>query len=124
MEMNPAGGGALSWGASAAPAFRILPGRAFCAAGNFLLHKKESCLQDSPPAAGRFSDIYLSTAVQSCPVGLFYAIWDSNGISYCIKKTGTAVSCDVSYFSSLRQYLFFTIVGGSLLKASGYCKFL
>ena len=48
--------------------------------------KKESCLQDSPPAAGRFSDIYLSTAVQSCPVGLFYAIGDSNGISYCIKK--------------------------------------
>ena len=70
--------------------FWILPGRAFlCNRGfqrNFLLHKKESCLQDSPPAAGRFSDIYLSAAVQSCPVGLFYAIGDSNGISYCMKK--------------------------------------
>ena len=49
--------------------------------------KKGSCLQDSSPAAGRFSDIYLSAAVQSCPAGLFYATGDSNGISYCIRKT-------------------------------------
>ena len=33
--------------------------------------KKGYCLQDSPPAAGRFSDICLSATVQSCLVGLF-----------------------------------------------------
>ena len=49
--------------------------------------KKNPAGQDSPPAAGRFSDIYLSAAVQSCPAGLFYATGDSNGISYCIRKT-------------------------------------
>ena len=49
-------------------------------------NKKGACLQDSPPGLGRFSDIYLSAAVQSCPAGLFYATGDSNGISYCIKK--------------------------------------
>ena len=48
--------------------------------------KKNPAGQDSPPAAGRFSDIYLSAAVQSRPAGLFYATGDSNGISYCIKK--------------------------------------
>lgn len=58
------------------------------------------------------------------PGRAFFAAGDSNGFSCCIKKTGTAVSCDVSYFPSLRQYLFFTIVSGSLLMASGYCKFL
>jgi len=48
--------------------------------------KKNPAGQDSPPAAGRFSDIYLSAAVQSRPAGLFYATGDSNGISYCIKN--------------------------------------
>ena len=48
--------------------------------------KKNPAGQDSPPAAGRFSDIYLSAAVHSGPAGLFYATGDSNGISYCIKK--------------------------------------
>ncbi len=35
------------------------------------LCKKESCLQDSPPAAGRFRNICLSAASGSCLVGLF-----------------------------------------------------
>ena len=49
-------------------------------------NKKGACLQDSPPGLGRFSDIYLSAASGSCPVGFFYAIGDSNRISYCAKS--------------------------------------
>ena len=34
-------------------------------------HKKESCLQDSPPAAGRFSDIIPLGRSATLPGGLF-----------------------------------------------------
>ncbi len=34
-------------------------------------HKKESCLQDSPPAAGRESDIFIFAAVRSLGEFLF-----------------------------------------------------
>ena len=40
----------------------------------FLLYKKESCLQDSPPAAGRFSDIIPLRRSAILPEGLFYVI--------------------------------------------------
>ena len=36
--------------------------------------KKESCLQDSPPAAGRFSDIIPLRRSAILPGGLFYVI--------------------------------------------------
>ena len=65
---------------------------------DFLLHK-ESCLQDSPPCIKRIllcrilrlrrvaiSDIYLSAAAAILPGRAFYAIGNSNGISYSIKK--------------------------------------
>ena len=37
-------------------------------------YKKESCLQDSPPAAGRFSDIIPLRRSAILPGGLFYVI--------------------------------------------------
>ena len=36
-----------------------------------IVGKKESCLQDSPPAAGRGSDIFISAAVRSLGEFLF-----------------------------------------------------
>ena len=48
--------------------------------------KKESCLQDSPPAAGRLErqlPFYRSAIL---PGRAFYVIGNSNGISYYIKK--------------------------------------
>ena len=36
--------------------------------------KKESCLQDSPPATGRFSDIIPPRRSAILPGGLFYVI--------------------------------------------------
>ena len=37
-------------------------------------YMKESCLQDSPPAAGRFSDIIPLRRSAILPEGLFYVI--------------------------------------------------
>ena len=37
-------------------------------------NKKESCLQDSPPAAGRFNDIIPLRRSAILPGGLFYVI--------------------------------------------------
>ncbi len=105
MERNPAGRNTLGWAASVAPAFRILLAGFSAWAG---------LLPQQLPFRRR----------AILPGRAFFAAGDSNGFSCCIKKTGTAVSCDVSYVPSLRQYLFFTVVSGSLLKASGYCKFL
>ena len=48
--------------------------------------KKESCLQNSPPAAGRYKRHLPFRRSAILPGRAFYAIGNSNGISYSIKK--------------------------------------
>ena len=45
-------------------------------------NQKESCLQDSPPAAGRFSDIIPLRRSVLLPGGLYFFIGKFNEISY------------------------------------------
>ena len=49
-------------------------------------YKKESCLQDSPPAAGRLERQLPFRRSAILPGRAFYVIGNSNGISYYIKN--------------------------------------
>ena len=53
--------------------------------GFLLLSNIESCLQDSPPAAGRFRDI-LPCRRSAIPRSIFYITGNFNGISCYIKN--------------------------------------
>ncbi len=47
----------------------------------------------------------MEASYENCPVGLFYAIGDSNGISYCIKKADTKDDVlDICLFSIRMDY--------------------
>ena len=63
-------------------------------------HEKESRLRDSPPAAGRVSDIFHSAAVRS--TGGFYTI--GNEISYRIKKRLKPCSSGFETVINFRYY--------------------
>ena len=70
---------------------RILPPSAAQGANrklrsNFLLNKKESRSRDSPPAAGRFSDIIPFRRSAFLPGGLFNYIGEFGELSYVVKN--------------------------------------
>ena len=74
-----------------------------------LEYKKESCLQDSPPAAGRFSDKFPFRRSAILPGGLYYFIGDFIEISYEIIK-GSANPFDTLCIFDLQiLFLFFYI---------------
>ena len=52
----------------------------------FLVNEKESCSQDSPPAAGRFSDVLLFRRSALLRGAFFYAMEHYGVISYSIKN--------------------------------------
>ena len=77
------------------------------------MHKKESCKQDSPPAAGRFSDIIPLRRSAILPGGLYYVIEHYGVISDNIIKVLTLKHSSMSepiyftnYFLGLRRPVF------------------
>ena len=53
--------------------------------------RKKPAMQESPPAAGRFSGIYITAAVRTCPEG-FLCNRKFQRISYCIKNNSLLFS--------------------------------
>ena len=76
----------------------------------FPTHKKESCLQDSPPAVGRFSDIIPLHRSAILPEGLCYVI---GTLSYNITNTGSGLFGSIRYLfiSQLKPHQdYFTVI--------------
>ena len=71
--------------------------------------RKNPALQDSPPAAGRFCDIFSFRRSAILPGGLFNIIGDSIGISYDIKKRYQLILIPADIFI-FYQKLFYPLV--------------
>jgi len=86
--------------------------------GTFLLFytRKNPALQDSPPAAGRYKRHLPFRRSAILPGRAFYAIGNSNGISYSTKKT----CADTSHMSFLSFKFLFRIRFTSFQKSDPY----
>ena len=68
--------------------------------------RKNPALQDSPPAAGRFSDKFPFRRSAILPGGLFYFIGDFIEISYEIKKLPITFSTPANSMTMIGSFFF------------------